>query len=176
MRDALPIALFFGLSLLGAVVLFRFFKSSALVKRKTYQAGGAIAGFIIIYGALFTSYYQVNRLENGKYRELNVQYERMLRGATLSGKVGPDTRPLRILLAVATTQPDSSGHFKINVPYVLLDEVSSAAVYALPDDDHAILDPNCGDGQECEIHDMFLNVTGSDNINIENMRLKKRKE
>ena len=62
------VAAVFALSLLGAVVLFHFFKSSALIKQKTYQAGGAVAGFIVIYGLLFASYHQIERLANNKMR------------------------------------------------------------------------------------------------------------
>lgn len=38
------------------MILFKFFKSSAIVKNKKYQAGGAIAGFIIIFVVRYASY------------------------------------------------------------------------------------------------------------------------
>jgi len=44
------------LSLLAAIVLFKVLKSTALIKKAGYQAGGALAGFIIIYSTLYYSY------------------------------------------------------------------------------------------------------------------------
>jgi hypothetical protein len=52
----IPLSVIFTLSLVGSIVLFRFLKSSATIKKRTYQAGGAIAGFILIYGLLYTSF------------------------------------------------------------------------------------------------------------------------
>lgn len=46
----------FALSLMGAYVLFRFLKSTAIIKKTGYQAGGALAGFLLIFGALYGSY------------------------------------------------------------------------------------------------------------------------
>lgn len=42
--NLLVIVIFFFLSLIGAYVLFKFLESSAIIKNKKYQAGGAIAG------------------------------------------------------------------------------------------------------------------------------------
>lgn len=50
------VTVIFILSLTGAFVLFKFLKSSALIKKAGYQAGGAIAGFLLIYGALYSSF------------------------------------------------------------------------------------------------------------------------
>ncbi len=52
----IPLSVIFALSLSGSVVLFKFLSSSATIKKKSYKAGGAIAGFILIYGLLFTSF------------------------------------------------------------------------------------------------------------------------
>ena len=43
------IVVLFLLSLAAAVILFAFFKSTAVVQGTRYQAGGAIAGFIIVF-------------------------------------------------------------------------------------------------------------------------------
>lgn len=51
----------FALSLFGAYVLFRFLKSTAIIKRTGYQAGGALAGFLLIFGALYASYSQLEK-------------------------------------------------------------------------------------------------------------------
>jgi hypothetical protein len=50
------VTVIFILSLAGAFILFKFLKSFALIKKVGYQAGGAIAGFLLIYGALYYSF------------------------------------------------------------------------------------------------------------------------
>jgi hypothetical protein len=50
------LSIIFSLSLIAAIVLFKVLKSTAIVKKAGYQAGGALAGFIIIYGSLYQSY------------------------------------------------------------------------------------------------------------------------
>lgn len=56
--------IFFLLSLIGAVVLFKLLKSTAIIKKAGYQAGGALAGFLLIYGTLFYSYESMSKVEN----------------------------------------------------------------------------------------------------------------
>ena len=55
------ISIFFVLSLIGAIVLFRYLKSSATITKPGYQAGGAIAGFLLIYAILYTSYISIHQ-------------------------------------------------------------------------------------------------------------------
>jgi len=60
----LPIAettVIFILSLIGAIVLFKFLQSSALIQKAGYQAGGALAGFLLIFGIL---HYSMGSLSN----------------------------------------------------------------------------------------------------------------
>ena len=57
------VTLVFLLSLLGAFVLFRLLKSTAVVTRPGSQAGGALAGFLLIFPTLYGGYYQLLRLE-----------------------------------------------------------------------------------------------------------------
>jgi len=45
----LVVCVFFGLSLGGAFVLFKFLDATAQIQNKKFTAGGAIAGFIIIF-------------------------------------------------------------------------------------------------------------------------------
>lgn len=52
----ITLSVMFTLSLVGSIILFRFLKSSATIKKESYQAGGAIAGFILIYGLLYVSF------------------------------------------------------------------------------------------------------------------------
>ncbi len=64
MNEWLPlvaIVTVFSLSLTGAVVLFRFLKSSAIIKRKEYRAGGALAGFLLIFATLHLSFNEYSK-------------------------------------------------------------------------------------------------------------------
>lgn len=47
--------LLFLLSLSGAYVLFKFLESVAQIDKASYRAGGALAGFLIIFGTLFAA-------------------------------------------------------------------------------------------------------------------------
>jgi hypothetical protein len=60
------VAIIFLLSLTGAYVLFKFLKSYARIQRKDYQAGGALAGFLLIYAALYSSF---DRIEQARITE-----------------------------------------------------------------------------------------------------------
>lgn len=50
------IAVFFLLSLIGAIVLFHFLKSTGVFSTVKGQAGGALAGFLMIFAAMQGSY------------------------------------------------------------------------------------------------------------------------
>ena len=145
MNSALAVAIIFALSLLGAVVLFRFFKSSAIIKKKAYQAGGAVAGFAIVYSLLFGSYYQIERLEKQKLEAAIQALEEKVKRLDIdvvSGVVAPDNQPVKVRLVIDAVEPDSDGKFKFKVPRILL-ESPTAALYAITDDEHVILDMNC---------------------------------
>jgi len=62
----IPLSVMFTLSLVGSVILFRFLKSSATIKKKSYQAGGAIAGFMLIYGLLYASFDSMYKNETSR--------------------------------------------------------------------------------------------------------------
>lgn len=51
------------ISLMIAFILFKYLKSSAMVKKTGYQAGGAIAGFIIVFSILMGSYIKLKNSE-----------------------------------------------------------------------------------------------------------------
>jgi hypothetical protein len=74
------------ISLFIAFILFKYLKSSASFKDKTtgYQAGGAIAGFIIVFSILFGSYVKLNGSLND-YKSFVQKNERV--PYTIFGKV-----------------------------------------------------------------------------------------
>lgn len=61
---------YFILSLIGAFVLFKLLKSTAIVKKAGYQAGGALAGFLIIYITLVSSSERLSKNEKSCEPEL----------------------------------------------------------------------------------------------------------
>lgn len=112
MKEYLPImvvAVIFMLSLGGAIVLFKFLKSSALVKRAGYQAGGALAGFLLIYGTLFYSYEKMNPSGEGAEQKT----------WTIVGTVKKEGNPkhdgivVRHVPPAPSTLTDASGLFRL---------------------------------------------------------------
>jgi len=101
------------MSLVGAVILFKFFKSSAIVTGKKYQAGGAIAGFIIIYGILYGSFYNIEKTGYQKLIKEHRQYSEILNAKHITGTINPYKENIKIILAVKETDPDRSGTFKL---------------------------------------------------------------
>jgi hypothetical protein len=176
MNSALAVAIIFALSLVGAVVLFRFFKSSAIIKKKAYQAGGAVAGFAIIYSLLFASYYEIERQETKRLKHTIADLEvkvKELEIDVVSGVVEPDNQPVKVRLVFDAVEPDSDGKFKFKVPRILLNS-PTLALYAITDDEHVILDMNC-EQPPCQLPEssFYLYAEKIDGIKIP-MRLMKR--
>jgi hypothetical protein len=184
------IGLFFLLSLVGAVVLFRFFKSSALIKTKTYQAGGALAGFVIIFGLLFGAYDQVETrhdkaldTENENLKDENAtltQDIKKLRALLpVKGKVKPYKDAVQIFLSVANPRLDSlDGHFSVSIPsFVFEQHTGEVTLLAVVDDDYVLL--QCVEGVEEEkdcdaVNYLTLNLENrEEDISIP-LRVKKR--
>ena len=172
------VAAVFLLSLLGAVILFKFFESTALIREKAYQAGGAFAGFVIIYGLLFTSYYRIEQLKNEELTQANTalaaQVSSKLGLAVVSGIVQPDKGPVKVRLVVDAQEPDSmQGRFNFQVPRVLLDN-PTMALYAVTDDEHVILDANCV-GERCELPESSVYLFGQTKLDDIKMAVKLRR-
>jgi len=164
------VAIVFGLSLTGAAILFRFFKATALIKQKNYQATGALGGFIIIYGLLFASYYRIEQLKNRDLQQtieiLKKQAEQAdskLDLAVVSGVVEPDKGPVKVRLVVDAMEPDSTqGRFNFQIPRVLLGN-AAMALYVVTDDEHVMLDANCT-GDKCVLPESSVYLFGQTNL------------
>ncbi len=63
MTQTIIAAVFFMLSLVGAYVLFKVLKSSAVITRPGYRAGGALAGFLLLFGSLNMTHYKLSAVE-----------------------------------------------------------------------------------------------------------------
>lgn len=112
------VTVIFLLSLIGSFVLFRFFKSMAIIKGKTYQAGGAVAGFILLYSVLYGSYYKI---EEGEYRKIVNEYKALLEKIEpkpITGRIKPYKKNTKVVLAVKETDLDSSGRFRLQAAAV----------------------------------------------------------
>ena len=115
MEAIIVVIILFALSLLGAWVLFKFLVSSALIKGKTYQAGGAIAGFILLYLLMFYSHDKINDFQECK--DAKEKCEQDLQMQTVKGEILRYNGELvKIILSVRQTEPDSNGKYILKAP------------------------------------------------------------
>jgi hypothetical protein len=105
------IPVLFALSLLAAVLLFKFFESTAVITTKEYKAGGAIAGFIIVFLMLFYA------------------YSRIVPTKELSGTLVKPPESAIVVLGINDTQPDQNSAFNLKSP----------AACVAPNNDHLAL-------------------------------------
>lgn len=115
------ISMIFCLSLLGAWVLFRLLGATAVVKTAKYKAGGAAAGFVIVYGTLYGSYYQIAK----DYRPQ----------MTVEGSLSPAPARTQVILAVAKAEPEDDGSFSLKAPW-LDPKDTELAIYVVSEDRH----------------------------------------
>jgi len=116
----------FLLALVGAVVLFRFLKATAVFKTVQGQASGALAGFLMIFGALDGTYMHLapGSAEMEELRSTIVELEARLAEVdtelwTFTGRVGtPEgSRPadveVRVLPPAPLTLVDGGRDFRL---------------------------------------------------------------
>jgi hypothetical protein len=113
----LAVSVVFLMSLLGALVLFKVLKSSALIKRPGYQAGGALAGFLLIYGAL---YYSFDRTVQNWMRS-RAEW-------TITGMVLKDGVAIHDGIRVSQTPPEPSNYTETGGTFRLENVVSGDAM------------------------------------------------
>lgn len=101
----------FSMSLFGSYVLFKILKATAVIKNEKFQAGGALAGFIILYVTMFQSY---QPLRDAKDTENKLAETRaLLANRTIKGSLIPNLSNTKIILATQQTDTDSEGKFKL---------------------------------------------------------------
>jgi hypothetical protein len=152
-KELFAVALLFGLSLGAAWVLFKVLGSTAAVTRKEYQLGGAAAGFLIIYSALYGSYSQlvhqkIDDIQKEAQQEVGAAKDRAAacdaklaideREIRIGGTVSPVERNATVILAVkAMTLPDN-GRFIL--PAKGVDpKKDDVAIYIIGDKRHAYI-------------------------------------
>lgn len=105
------VAAMFFMSLIGAYILFAVLKSVAQINNKAYQAGGALAGFIILYATLFQSYQSLHHIEE---TENNLKAaQKHLEKNEINGTIIPTSQTAKIVLATQQTDADDNGKFKL---------------------------------------------------------------
>ena len=107
-NDLVAVAALFACSLLAAVVLFTVLKSTAVISRKEYQVGGAAAGFLLIYAALYGSYHQLQGAQ------LTTCQSHLLPDVTVEGSVVPPIRDATIIIGKESAALDDNGRFLLN--------------------------------------------------------------
>lgn len=140
------IIVLFLLSLTAAVILFAFFKSTAVVTSKRYQAGGAIAGFIIVFGLLHLSFVKVAGYENKikglqdtitkkttKITNLETEitgYQAFTKVHDVSGRVDPYSDKTKVALVLSEADLPINRKFRLSAPCLDLKN-SRTALYII---------------------------------------------
>lgn len=117
------VCIFFILSLIGAIILFKCLHSHATIKSEKWQAGGAIGGFIIIFLLCFFVYTWIKRYEekidtlevnlNSKQSEID-RLNKVLETKLIEGIIKPYKEHTIIFLAVEACVPRSvDGKFRL---------------------------------------------------------------
>ena len=132
---ALTLVVFFLVSLLAAYLLFKFLHSTAGIESHAYKAGGALAGFVIVYGVLFGSYYKIVKMDleslQAKYDKLEESNAQLVNAQPIKVQVSPSDQSIQFVLAVDKQEPDTDGRLVLMPPCSLNPEGGRATIYAL---------------------------------------------
>ncbi|MBZ5555219.1 MAG: hypothetical protein LAO21_21110 [Acidobacteriia bacterium] len=119
------VCVLFFVSLLAAFVLFFFLKSTALVKTKQYQAGGALAGFLIVFFVSNNSYTKISNFQEeikkqqSTIQDLGVKIDacnQFTSTRDISGTVDPYSEQTKIVLGIAEADLPINKRFRISSP------------------------------------------------------------
>jgi hypothetical protein len=117
MRPEFVVTVFFLLSLGAAWVLFKWLGSTAAITKKEYQLGGAAAGFLMFFYALYAAYRPLAGLQvEETKRQLDDCNNKLAMGEKelrIRGIVSPVLKNATVLLAVQRTDLGSDGGFKL---------------------------------------------------------------
>lgn len=109
----------FMLSLIGAYILFKVLRATAMIKNTKFQAGGALAGFVILYGTMFQSYQSLQNVKEieGRLKEAKDEIgflKTRMDASQIKGTIIPTDRNTKIVLAVKQADPDENGQFRLS--------------------------------------------------------------
>ena len=140
------VTILFTLSLFAAWILFKFLQSTASITKKEYQMGGAAAGFLIIYGALYYSYSGLAKsaLDDSK-RQLAVCQAALKTSAdndaeiAIKGVVDPALRNAQIVFATRIFPLPDDGTFRFSARRSDIKSDNPAAIYIIDEQEHNYL-------------------------------------
>jgi hypothetical protein len=121
------VPILFGLSMLAAVILFKFFQATAFITTKEYQLGGAIAGFVIVYLMLNSSYNTISGAkDNLAVRDEKIEHmskelgelQRYSAAHYVEGVVDPYSEKTKVILAVTETDLPVNKQFRLSAPCI----------------------------------------------------------
>jgi hypothetical protein len=154
------VSVLFACSLLAAFVLFKILQSSAAIQKKEYQVGGAAAGFLLIYAALYGSY---AHLQNGQLATctatLSTDDAKLAVDETelsIQGTVDPPIEDATVVLTVKQTNPDSGGRFLLTKKGVDLVK-DSVALYVVTETKYFKKQIFKGD----DLSNLTINISGN---------------
>lgn len=117
----------FGLSMLAAVILFKFFQATAIITTTKYQLGGSIAGFVVVYAMLNSSYNTIS----GEKKKLEYQEQKITQmtkdlgdlqkyssAHDVEGVVDPYSDHTKVVLAVTETDLPINKQFRLSAPCI----------------------------------------------------------
>ena len=140
------VTILFTLSLLAAWILFKFLQSTAAITKKEYQMGGAAAGFLIIYGALYYSYSGLAKsaLDDSKH-QLAVCQAALKTSADndeevgIKGVVDPALKNAQIVFAIRIFPLPDDGTFRFSARRSDLKSNNPPAIYIINEQEHNYL-------------------------------------
>ena len=140
------VTVLFVLSLLAAWILFKFLQSTAAITKKEYQMGGAAAGFLIIYGALYYSYSGLAKsaLDDSKRQLAACQVALKTSGdnnveVPIKGVVDPPLRNAQIVFATRIFPLPDDGTFRFSARQSDIKSNNPAAIYIINEQEHNYL-------------------------------------
>jgi len=140
------VTILFTLSLLAAWILFKFLQSTASITKKEYQMGGAAAGFLIIYGALYYSYSGLAKsaLDDSKRQLAVCQAALKTSGVNdeevaIKGVVDPPLRNAQIVFATRIFPLPDDGTFRFSARRSDIKSDNPAAIYIINEQEHNYL-------------------------------------
>ncbi|MCU1260617.1 MAG: hypothetical protein JWO80_3502 [Bryobacterales bacterium] len=111
------VTILFTLSLLGAWILFKVLKSKAIITKPEYQVGGAAAGFLLIYAALYQSYTGLANIDGVRAQLTGCKTSLAAEADFVSvrGTIEPKLRYANAFVATNESQVDVQGKFTLRV-------------------------------------------------------------
>ncbi len=137
------VTILFTLSLIAAWILFKFLQSTAAITKKEYQMGGAAAGFLIIYGALYSSYTHLATLARDQSKNdlatcvANLQKTGESDAEVgIKGVVDPPPKDAWVVFATKTVSLPDDGTFRFSARQKDVKSMDPPVIYIITEQKH----------------------------------------